>query len=169
MGKLLIYPLLMLINGSVMAQDDAIDLALDKWLRGTVPVIATQQLFQALAEDPEIILLDSRERQEYEVSHLPGAKWVGYEDFSLGQLAGIHKDSKLVVYCSIGVRSEKIAEQLLSAGYSNVHNLYGGIFAWANERKILLDQQQQMTINVHGYNGKWAKLLQDHVQSPQAK
>jgi len=32
------------------------------------------------------------------------------------------------VYCSLGIRSEVIAKKLKKAGYTNVFNLYGGIF-----------------------------------------
>ena len=44
----------------------------------------------------------------------------------------IARESTIVVYCSVGYRSEKIAEELDKLGFTNVSNLYGGIFEWIN-------------------------------------
>ena len=39
----------------------------------------------------------------------------------------------IIVYCSIGVRSEDIGEKLKELGYTKILNLYGGIFDWKNK------------------------------------
>lgn len=140
-----------------------IDAALNKMLKGTVPVISTGILTDSINADPVWLILDSRELTEFNVSHLPDAKWVGYDDFSVQRVPAIPKDTNIVVYCSIGVRSEKIAEKLMAFGFSKVWNLYGGIFAWANEHKLLVDQNLNKTLAVHGYDQNWAKLLREHV------
>ena len=69
------------------------------------------------------------------------------------------KDSKIVVYCSLGVRSEDIAEQLKKAGYTNVFNLYGGIFEWKNKGNTIVDSQEEETEKVHTFNKNWSKWL----------
>lgn len=134
-----------------------------KMLKDSVPVISTDMLADSMRRESGLVILDSRELAEFEVSHLPDAQWVGYSDFSTLRLSGVPKDTNLVVYCSIGVRSEKIAEKLLTSDFSNVRNLYGGIFAWANEHKSLVEQSQKPTLAVHGYDLNWAKLLDHHV------
>tara|TARA_R110002167_G_scaffold66801_5_gene188981 strand:- start:73 stop:579 length:507 start_codon:yes stop_codon:yes gene_type:complete len=143
--------------------------AVDGLLKGSIPVIHTAELDSLLTKNNKLVLLDAREKTEYELSHLPSAQWIGYDEFSLKSVADINKDNTIVVYCSIGVRSERIAEKLKSNGFKNVLNLYGGIFAWANESRILLDKNQLPTQSVHGYNKKWAQLLEPHVHSPQAQ
>ena len=45
---------------------------------------------------------------------------------------GWSKSDTIVLYCSIGYRSEKIGEKLVEMGYGHVFNLYGGIFEWVN-------------------------------------
>lgn len=105
------------------------------------------------------LMLDARESAEFEVSHLPGARWVGYKDFSLRRLAGIDKHQAIVVYCSVGYRSEKIAEQLQAAGYTKVYNLVGGIFEWANYGKPLVDKNNRPTREVHPYDKTWGRWL----------
>ena len=137
--------------------------ALKKMLKGSVPVISTGDLADSIKCKSDWLIVDSRELVEFKTSHLPNAKWVGDHDFSICRLSGTPKDTKVVVYCSIGVRSEKIAEKLKASGFSNVWNLYGGIFAWSNEHKSLVVQSQKPTLAVHGYDHNWAKLLDYHV------
>ena len=105
----------------------------------------------------DIIILDSREKEEYNVSHIPNAKWIGYETFNSGNLNNIPKDSKIIVYCTVGYRSEKTAEKLIKLGYTNVSNLYGGIFEWIHSGKKIISDS--ITKNVHTYNKEWSKWL----------
>jgi rhodanese-related sulfurtransferase len=141
----------------------AIEQVLAKMLKGTVPVISADKLQASLLHGVDWLVLDSREYSEFEVSHLPNSRWVGYSDFSLSKMADVAKDSQIVVYCSIGVRSEQIAEQLISAGFCQVKNLYGGIFNWANLGKPVVDQLQHNTLCVHGYDQNWSKLVVNPV------
>lgn len=162
---------LILLAGTVMGltvRASNLNNAVDAMLKGFVPVIHTAELDSLLSQNNELILLDAREKAEYALSHLPDTQWIGYDAFSLKSVADINQDKTIVVYCSIGVRSERIAEKLKLNGFKTVLNLYGGIFAWANESRILLDKNQLPTQNVHGYNKKWAQLLAPHVHSPQA-
>ncbi|MEZ4984799.1 MAG: rhodanese-like domain-containing protein [Saprospiraceae bacterium] len=66
------------------------------------------------------LFLDARERKEFEVSHLPGAHFIGYDDFDLSRVEKLDKGREVIVYCSVGYRSEKITEKLLAAGFTNV-------------------------------------------------
>ncbi len=105
------------------------------------------------------IFLDAREPEEYAVSHLPNSVFVGYDHFDKARLKSIAKNQPIVVYCSIGKRSELIAEQLIKEGFTNVSNLYGGIFEWVNQGKTVVDLQEKPTENVHAYSRIWGKFL----------
>lgn len=109
----------------------------------------------------DAIFLDTRELEEYEVSHIPNAIHVGYNKFKKSSLKSIPKDSHLVVYCSIGYRSEKIGAQLLRMGYTNVHNLYGGIFEWANNGRPLHSISGGDVSIIHTYNKTWSKWMEN--------
>ena len=146
-----------------------IEETLKRWLKSSVPTISTSELADLVRCESDWLILDSRELVEFEISHLPNAKWAGYHDFSPCRVSDVSKDIKVLVYCSIGVRSEKIAEKLMAFGFPNVWNLYGGIFAWANEHKTLVGHNQNATLAVHGYNQKWATLLEHHVYCKQRK
>jgi len=105
----------------------------------------------------KVILLDTREKKEYEISHIPGAIWVGYNNFKLKRVKEIAKDAKIVTYCSVGYRSERIGEKLQKAGFSDVSNLKGSIFKWVNEGNPLEDKEGNTTDKVHGFDKDWGK------------
>ncbi|MBI1288793.1 MAG: rhodanese-like domain-containing protein [Flavobacteriales bacterium] len=104
-------------------------------------------------------VLDSREKEEYDVSHLPNAEFVGYNDFDLSSVKSIPKTDTIIVYCSVGYRSERIGEKLQDAGYKHVYNLYGGIFNWKNHDGVVVDDQNDTTQKVHTYNKDWSRFL----------
>jgi len=105
--------------------------------------------------------LDAREKEEFEVSHLPDAHFIGYKNFDADQFTSRFpdKDATYVVYCSVGVRSGKIGEKLQDLGYSNVKNLSGGIFKWVEEGCPIVDAEEKETYKVHAYNRFWGLLL----------
>lgn len=129
------------------------------YIRGTVPTAQAAQLKFEMTRNPDLVILDAREKEEYNVSHIARSICVGYNDFDLKALEDLDKSSKIYVYCSIGYRSEKIGEKLQNAGFENVHNLYGGIFAWGNSSYPLVDKNGEPTNAVHGYSKKWSKWL----------
>ena len=101
--------------------------------------------------------VDAREINEYNVSHLKNSVFVGYNNFSMDVLKDIPKDRPIIVYCSVGKRSENIAAKLQKNGYNNVSNLYGGIFEWVNEDHPVYDLQNKQTMNVHAFNKFWGR------------
>ncbi len=107
-----------------------------------------------------VLFLDTRAYEEFNVSHIPQARWVGYEDFTLDRLKGIDKQTPVVVYCSVGVRSEKVGKKMLEAGFSNVQNLYGSLFEWVNQGYPIVDMKGKPTQKVHAYSRAWGVWLQ---------
>lgn len=111
------------------------------------------------AAEAGVVWLDARAWREYEVSHLAGAAFVGYDDFDLSRVAAVPKNARVVVYCSVGYRSEKVVGKLLAAGFTNVSNLVGGIFEWVNQGHPVVDLAGQPTENVHAYDRVWGVWL----------
>lgn len=136
-------------------QNPDFDKKVNSYLSYTVPVIDVEKAF---FQSESMIFLDAREKQEFSVSHIPGARFVGFDEFSLSNNQDLPKDKIIVVYCSIGYRSEKIAEKLRKAGYQKVYNLYGSIFEWVNRGFPVVNDQGQVT-QVHGYNKKWSQWI----------
>jgi len=129
-----------------------------KYIKGKVSLIYPVQLNDQIKKS-EIKLLDARERKEYNVSHLMNAQFIGYDNFQIEAIHSYALTDTIVVYCSIGYRSEKIGEKLISLGYKNVYNLYGGIFNWVNSGYKVVDSRKSVTKKVHGYDKTWSTLL----------
>lgn len=121
------------------------------------------EISKALDAKDTVIFLDARELEEYQVSHLPESIWVGYDDFSLKRLNGVNKKQPIVVYCSVGYRSERIAQRLLEQGYLKVSNLYGGIFEWVNKGGPVCNQNGNTTA-IHTYNKEWSRWVTDRAE-----
>jgi len=128
----------------------------------SVPYVYVNELKQTA----HAVLLDTRKQVEYNVSHLKDAIWVGYKTFSEDSITAkiTDKNTPIVVYCSIGVRSEDIGEKLQKAGYTNVKNLYGGIFEWKNQGNLVYKNNTTETDSVHTFNKQWGKLLTQGIK-----
>lgn len=127
------------------------------WLSFTIPTVSPQDVKKM----PNAVLLDAREPEEYNVSHIPEAVFIGYKKFDKDVMKDIPKDKPLVVYCSIGYRSEKLGEKLQKMGYTKVYNLYGSIFEWVNQGNTVVDNQGKPTKKVHTFNRSWGKWVDE--------
>lgn len=134
-----------------------LDRTLKKFNTESIPYISLREA----ARKDSALFLDTRKKKEYEVSHLKNATWVGYERFNAQdvQTKLPDKNADIIVYCSIGIRSEDIGEKLVKLGYTNVKNLYGGIFEWKNKGYPVYDDQGKETEKVHAFDEHWGKLL----------
>lgn len=125
-----------------------------------IPYITVDELYH-LQQSQSVFILDAREREEFEVSHIASAQFIGYSHFSIPSDLKKSRDKNIpiVVYCSLGLRSEKIAEKLVKKGYSDVKNLYGGIFTWKNNGFAVVDSLGNTTEKVHAYSLLWGMWL----------
>lgn len=158
--KILYFTLIVLCTSdlSLFAQN-SIDDAIKKYNSGSIDYINVNELNSKLNHDKNLVLLDSRSLKEYDVSHLKNAIWIGYKTLNTEAIEQLKKDQKLIVYCSIGVRSEQVGEQLKAMGFTDIKNLYGGIFEWSNQGFTVYNNDKQ-TQNVHPYDKFWGKFLQ---------
>ncbi|MGB0404273.1 MAG: rhodanese-like domain-containing protein [Salibacteraceae bacterium] len=127
-----------------------------KMLKGLLDHSVPEVSVTDISPNEKVIYLDAREINEYEVSHIQSAIWVGYDQFQKSALKQVPKDSKIIVYCSVGYRSEKISEKLIKMGYKDVSNLYGGLFEWANQEMTMVNDSNQ-TNSIHAYDKDWGK------------
>ena len=94
--------------------------------------VDVHQLQKRMASGQPFTLLDVREPFEVEMARIEGASLI-----PLGQLptryGELDRTREIFVFCHSGVRSERAAEFLRSAGFSKVANVAGGIDAWSEE------------------------------------
>ncbi len=155
--KQLLFFIVFVLLSSIAFGQKKIEKTLKELNKQSVPYIYPDELKKM----NDVVLLDTRKKEEYKVSHLKNAIWVGYDSFQEESLKKklAHNNVNIVVYCSIGVRSEDIGEKLLKAGYSNVKNLYGGIFLWKNKGNSIYSTPTFETDSIHAYDKQWGKLL----------
>jgi len=152
----LLSVLLVLLSFAQKTQNFNFDMYLQNKLKHSVKEWDVTQL----KKDTSVIIIDVREKSEYDVSHISNAMNFPYKKFKAEQISHISKDKKLVIYCSVGYRSEKIAEKLVKSGYKNTYNLYGGIFEWVNRGYTIYDKEQKSTKKVHAYSPAWGVWLE---------
>jgi len=140
-------------NGEMMVQRKAYNQVLKRLLSHSVKEVGVKQVFD---QQHEMIFLDTRSLEEFSVSRIAGAKRVGFKEFKQDLVRDIPVDTKIVVYCSIGMRSEKVVEKMEELGYKDVSNLYGGIFEWVNQGYPVVDKNNDTTSEVHGFSRIWS-------------
>ncbi len=142
---------------SIRTTDKSFERRIDFLLSETVPF----KYVGELAEDDleNYLVLDAREWEEYETSHIKGARYIGFDNPSYSVLSDIEDDQPILLYCSIGYRSEKIGENLIERGFTKVYNLYGSIFEWVNQGKPIVDGKGERTKEIHTYNKNWSKWM----------
>lgn len=77
-----------------------------------------------------LVYLDVREPQEYNLGHLPGAVFIPRGTLEGTVERAIPRDRRVVIYCASGNRSALAAETLMQMGYGDVASMSGGIRAW---------------------------------------
>ncbi len=128
--------------------------------------ISTNELadWLAMKRRPAPVLLDVRTPEEWNISHLPDARRVDPNATAESAGAGLSKETPIVTYCAVGYRSGEMADRLRAAGFTNVHNLEGSIFQWANEHRPLVREHERVS-TVHPFNTFWGRLLNDDVRA----
>lgn len=141
----------------VSVESEAYEKKLNSLLSFTVPVLDVNEAHKLLNEDAQVFVYDVREPAEYEVSHISGAERItSMSDVTAANHAPSMTDT-IIVYCSVGYRSERFGEKLQKAGFSHVYNIYGSLFEWANRGYTLVNSQGTPVKTIHGYSRRWSQ------------
>ena len=149
------------ISSSISAQptqDPAFGQEIEKMLEYGVSTITIKD-FKKMLKNEKVVILDAREKHEYDVSHIKGSKWLGHNSLNKAVLEKLDKNATIVVYCTVGIRADKVGSRLEKMGFKNVFNLLGSIVEWVNQGNIVIDANNEPTSNVHAYRKEYAKWL----------
>lgn len=141
----------------------------EAWVAGRfrqVTQVSPQEVDRLLRSGAAVRLLDVREADEFAVSRLRGAVRVS-PDASAAQvrqaLGPVGPGATIVLYCTIGFRSSRLAQRIAAAYPSadrvRVVNLQGGVIAWANAGLPFVDATGAPTRFVHPYDAQHAAML----------
>lgn len=108
--------------GETAVAEPDIDLA-------TLPDQVDVQTVSSIKDQENVLVLDVREKWEYDEGHIPGVTLIPMGEVS-SRLDEIPTDKEVIVTCRSGNRSGQITDYLRQQGFDNVHNMEGGILAW---------------------------------------
>ncbi len=81
-------------------------------------------------EKTTALLIDVRERDEWDVGHIEGAQHIALSWLNKGNTPELPKDQEIIIYCQKGMRGEKATLLLKNAGFTNATNMIGGYEQW---------------------------------------
>jgi rhodanese-related sulfurtransferase len=136
---------------SLVAQEESFYKMVDHLTSKSVPRINSEELISK----NKFILLDVRSKEEYDISHIKNALWIGEDDWDQKTLEELDKEEVIIACCSIGYRSEKLVKELIQLNFLNVYNLYGGVFEWINQGNSV-QNNLGTTERIHEYNKNFA-------------
>lgn len=105
-----------------VATDNELDLS-------TLPEVIDAQTVAAIKDRDDVLLIDVREPFEYDEGHIPGITLIPMNSVP-SRLSEIPTDKTVVLACRSGNRSGQVFQYLKAQGFTNIHNLEGGIVAW---------------------------------------
>lgn len=96
------------------------------------------EAWNSLIENPDVLVIDTRNHYEVEVGSFPRAVDPGTDSFRqfpefARQLAGTSRDRPLAMFCTGGIRCEKATALMLELGFEEVYHLQGGILRYLQE------------------------------------
>ena len=132
-----------------------------RWKFDDIQHVTPPEAAALLTDDNATVIWDIRRPDEFSVSHLPDARHVppNTADAALKQLLP-DTNQTILVYCAVGYRSAQMARRLQALGHTNVLNLEGAIFAWAEA-----DLPLEGGYTVHPYNAMGRRMLQDVLEA----
>ncbi len=93
------------------------------------PSIAPSELSARRASGIPPVVIDVRTPEEFAAGHIPGARNIPFDQVAQ-RISEIDAPHGVALYCMVGPRARKGESALLSAGYSSVLHLEGGLAAW---------------------------------------
>ncbi len=87
------------------------------------------QTVAEIKDRDDVLVLDVREQWEYDEGHIPNVTLIPMNEIP-NRLNEIPTDKEVVVTCRSGNRSGQVADFLRQQGYTNIHNMTGGILDW---------------------------------------
>ncbi len=105
-----------------------------------------------LVDDPDAIFVDMRNHYEYEVGHFENAMEIPADTFRdqlpmAVELLQPHKDKKIVMYCTGGIRCEKASAYMKYKGFERVYHIEGGIIEYTRRAR-----EAQLPVKFKGKN-----------------
>lgn len=126
------HKLVVRVRKEIVAFGETVD------LRRKGNYLSPQEFQRTYDAHEDFVVVDARNDYEYDVGHFQGAVKMPIGNFrefpsvAASQLAE-HRQKKIVLYCTGGIRCEKASAYLKEQGFSDVHHLEGGIINYLDQ------------------------------------
>ena len=97
--------------------------------------IDTSTLRKLMSQNPDLLIIDSRDPDEYEKGHIPGSYLYPYSEMEKRAREFVDTSASLVVISETGLRSQAACRFLIKSGFKKVYNVTGGLSSWTGPRK----------------------------------
>ena len=97
-----------------------------------VPEITAPEVKKMMDERKPFVLVDVREPHEFQICRIPGSTLIPLGDVPK-RMHELSSADEIVVHCRSGMRSAQAVDLLMKAGFRKIHNLKGGVLAWADQ------------------------------------
>ena len=97
-----------------------------------VPEITAPEVKKMMDERKPFVLVDVREPHEFQICRIPGSTLIPLGDVPK-RMHELNSADEIVVHCRSGMRSAQAVDLLMKAGFRKIHNLKGGVLAWADQ------------------------------------
>src|SRR5438034_3414587 len=97
-----------------------------------IPTMSAHELKRKMDSREPFELIDVRERFEYEIARIDGAKLIPLREIA-ERADDLKREGPIVIHCHSGQRSAQAVRLLQQRGFANVYNLEGGIDAWSDQ------------------------------------
>ena len=106
--------------------DNSAETAIDA---ASLPENISVETVSEIKDQDDVYLIDVREQWEYDEGHIPDITLIPMGEIP-SSLDELPKDKEIIVTCRSGNRSGQMLDLLKQEGFTNVHNMQGGILAW---------------------------------------
>ncbi len=122
----------------------------------TLPQISVQQLHNLLNGQAKMQILDVRETSEWDAGHIENAHYMNYKFLGdkLDQLS-IAQEDNISVVCAAGMRASTACSILAMNGYQHIHNVTGGMNAWAAAGLPMVDNAGEAVVTLPAPKPEW--------------
>lgn len=99
-----------------------------------VPVISPEEVKQKLDANEDIVILDTRSREDYKAKHIKGSLSMPQDEIYV-RYSDLPQDKEIIVFCytTSCQSSTQVAQVLLELGFTNVKDMEAGISGWENQ------------------------------------
>ncbi len=95
-----------------------------------------------------MFIIDTREQNEYDISHIQGAKKVGYKNFSVEKVWMLDRNTTIILYSTDGERCAHVGAYMRMMGFIDVRAITGSLIGWVNAGYPIVDKDGHATTNV---------------------